>query len=79
MIRRFRHKGLERFFTGGDSGGINAQQALRLRRLLTSLSIATGPEGMNLPGYRLHQLRGDRRGQRSMSTSSIITERRKGT
>jgi proteic killer suppression protein len=69
MIRGFRHKGLERFFASGDTSGINGQQAARLRRLLTSLNISAGPEGMNLPGYRLHQLRGDRRGQWAVAVS----------
>jgi proteic killer suppression protein len=60
---------LERFFQGGDTSGINAQQAARLRRLLTSLNTSTGPAGMNLPGYRLHRLRGDREGQWAVSVS----------
>jgi proteic killer suppression protein len=69
MIRRFRHKGLERFFASGDTSGINAQQAARRRRLLTSLNVGAGPDGMNLPGYRLHQLRGDRRRQWAVAVS----------
>jgi proteic killer suppression protein len=69
MIRRFRHRGLERFFQSGDTSGINAQQAARLRRLLTSLNGSAGPGGMNLPGYRLHALRGDRKGQWAVSAS----------
>jgi proteic killer suppression protein len=69
MIRRFRHKGLERFFQDGDTSGINAQHAARLRRLLTSLNISAGPAGMSLPGYRLHQLKGERRGEWAVSVS----------
>ena len=69
MVKRFRHRGLERFFRSGDASGINAQQAARLRRLLTSLNTSTGPAGMNLPGYRLHRLRGDREGQWAVSVS----------
>ena len=69
MIRRFRHRGLERFFQSGDTSGISAQHAARLRRLLTSLNTSTGPAGMNLPGYRLHRLRGDREGQWAVSVS----------
>jgi proteic killer suppression protein len=30
MIRRFRHRGVERFFESGDTSGINAQHAARL-------------------------------------------------
>jgi proteic killer suppression protein len=69
MIRRFRHKGVERFFQSGDTRWINAQHAARLRRLLTTLNTSTGPAGMNLPGYRLHRLTGDRQGQWAVSVS----------
>lgn len=69
MIRRFRHRGLQRFFRDGDTSGINAQHATRLGRILTSLNASTGPAGMNLPGYRLHRLRGDREGQWAVSVS----------
>ena len=69
MIRRFRHRGLERFFSSGDTSGISAQHAARVRRLLTSLNTSTGPAGMTLPGYRLHRLRGAREGQGAVSVS----------
>jgi proteic killer suppression protein len=69
MIRRFRHRGLERFFRSGDTRGISPQHAARLRRLLTSLNASTGLAGMNLPGYRLHRLRGDREGQWAVAVS----------
>jgi proteic killer suppression protein len=69
MIKRFRHKGLARFFETGDTRGINAQQAAWLRILLTSLSSARSPADMNMPGYRLHQLKGERRGQWAVSVS----------
>jgi proteic killer suppression protein len=69
MILRLRHKGLARFYKTGDTRGINAQHAAWLRVLLTSLSAAEEPLDMNLPGYRLHQLKGDRRGQWAVSVS----------
>lgn len=69
MIRRIRHKGLARFFQTGDTRGISAQHAAWLRILLTSLNTAESPEQMNLPGYRLHQLKGDRQGQWAVSVS----------
>ena len=69
MIGRFRHKGLERFFRSGDTRGINPQHAARLRRLLTTLNTSTGPAGMNLPGYRLHRLKGERKEQWAVSVS----------
>lgn len=69
MIARFLHKGLARFFDSGDTSGINARHAARLQRLLTTLNVSTGPAGMNLPGYRLHRLRGGLEGQWAVSVS----------
>lgn len=69
MIQRFRHKGLERLFATGDTSGVNAQQAAKLRRMLTLLNSSADPSAMNLPGHRLHQLKGDRKGQWSATVS----------
>lgn len=69
MVKRFRHKGLERLFQSGDISGINAQHAKRLRMLLTALNVSTGAAGMNLPGARLRQLRGERKGEWAVSVS----------
>jgi toxin HigB-1 len=69
MIRSFRHKGLEQFFSTGSTRGINAQHAAKLRRMLTALHTAEGPQNLNQPAYRLHPLQGDRRGQWSVWVS----------
>jgi proteic killer suppression protein len=63
MIRRFRHKGLERLFRRGDASGVNPHFAPKLRRMLLLLDSGSDPSALDLPGYRLHQLRGDRKGQ----------------
>ena len=63
MIRRFRHRGLERLFARGDISGVNPQLAARLRRMLVLLDMGKDPLALNLPGYRLHQLAGDLKGQ----------------
>ena len=69
MIRRFRHRGLERLFTKGDASGVNPQLAAKLRRMLILLDKGKDPSAMNLPGYRLHPLKGDRSGQWAASVS----------
>jgi proteic killer suppression protein len=70
MIRRIRHKGLERFYREGDRRGIDARHAARLRVLLTALDAATRPEQLKLlPGARLHPLKGVRNGQWAVSVS----------
>jgi proteic killer suppression protein len=48
MIKSFKHKGLEKFYESGSTKGIQANHE----------SI----DDMDIPGYRLHQLTGDRRG-----------------
>jgi len=63
MIKRFRHKGLERFFADGDTRGINAKHAPTLRILLTALNAARSPAQLNAPSFGLHPLKGDRKGQ----------------
>ena len=69
MILRFRHKGLERLFSTGDARGISAQHAEWIRVLLTTLNASTSPADMNLPGMRLHPLKGKRKGQWAVSVS----------
>lgn len=69
MIRGFRHKGLERYFTRSERKGIDAKQEPRIRRILDRLDAATKPEDMNLPGYRFHGLKGDRKGTFAVAVS----------
>jgi toxin HigB-1 len=58
MIGSFQHRGLESFFKTGSKAGIQPKHAGRLRRLLTALDNASVLKDMDLPGYRLHELKG---------------------
>ena len=69
MIKSFKHKGLERFYTRGTIAGIQAAHARKLRLILSNLDQAESPDDMDLPGLRLHELRGDRKGIWSVSVS----------
>jgi len=69
VIRGFKHKGLEKFFTTGTKSGIQAQHNERLRVILARLSAAVAPADMNLPGLDLHQLKGDRKGTWAVKVS----------
>ncbi len=69
MIKSFRHKGLERFFTKSDQRGVQAAHVDRIRRLLDRLDAATKAEDMDLPGYKFHALKGARRGAFAVSVS----------
>ncbi|WP_313372114.1 type II toxin-antitoxin system RelE/ParE family toxin [Achromobacter animicus] len=59
MIIGFRHKGLETFYRTGSTRGIQAAHANKLRRILAMLDVARGPQDMDVPGYKLHPLKGD--------------------
>ncbi|EKE04522.1 MAG: Plasmid maintenance system killer protein [uncultured bacterium] len=61
MIKSFKHKGLKKFFEQGSIAGINPEHEQRLRRMLAYLDRAKYPEDMNLPGYKLHPLKGDKK------------------
>ena len=69
MIRSYRHKGLERFFREGSKAGIQAAHASRLRLQLGRLDAAASPADMNLPGWRLHPLKGELQGFWAVSVS----------
>jgi proteic killer suppression protein len=62
MIKSFKHKGLEKFYGSGSTKGIQANHAKKLRMQLAALDTAQSIDDMDIPGYRLHQLTGDRRG-----------------
>ncbi len=44
-----------------DPSGLNADHVERIRRVLTALQDARSPRNLDLPGWRLHQLKGDSR------------------
>ncbi len=59
MIRSLRHKGLRRFYEDDDIRGVNAEHIEKIGVILARLDRAAAPEDMNLPGLRLHKLKGD--------------------
>lgn len=58
MIKSFRHKGLNEFHASGSVAGIQPHHALRLRMQLAALDTAQTIKDMNIPGFRLHALKG---------------------
>ena len=58
MIKTFRHKGLKAFFERGSLAGFQAAHATRLAAMLRRLNETTNAQGMNLPGWGLHPLKG---------------------
>ena len=62
MIRSFRHKGLKRLHQGDDPRGVITEHAEKLRDILARLDAAATIEDMDLPGFRLHALKGGLKG-----------------
>lgn len=69
MIRNFRHRGLQRYFSNQDQRGIQPAHAARIRRILDRLDTALSAKDMDLPGFGLHRLKGDRSGMYAVSVS----------
>ena len=66
MIVSFRHKGLQKYFQQGSLAGIQAVHAKRLRMQLAALDTAHTIGDMDIPGFRLHPLKGSEQGRWSI-------------
>lgn len=62
MIRSIRHKGLKRLYEDDDPRGVMSEHAQKLRDILARLDAAVTAADMDLPGLRLHSLRGELKG-----------------
>ncbi|WP_282164107.1 type II toxin-antitoxin system RelE/ParE family toxin [Turicimonas muris] len=69
MIKSWSHKGLKKFFETGSKAGIQPKHADRLSELFLALDSAIEVQQLNLPGYRLHSLTGDREETWSLTVS----------
>ena len=69
MIRTFRQRGLKRLYERGESRGVPAEFLSRSEDVLAHLDGATRPSDLDLPGFRLHPLKGDRKGYWSVAIS----------
>ena len=69
MIKTFKHRGLERFFKSGSYKGIPGPSAARIERMLDVLDACATPADMALPGYKFHELKGDRKGTYSIAVT----------
>jgi toxin HigB-1 len=62
MIGSFKHRGLKRLYERDDRSGIRPDLVDTVQEILTVLDDAATPQDLNLPGYRLHPLKGELRG-----------------
>ena len=57
-IRSFKSRALKRLYIKGDTSKVQAKHVPKLRRQLARLNKSRVASDMDLPGYRLHQLKG---------------------
>lgn len=69
MIVGFRHKGLKLLFEKGDRRRVLPDHAAKIERILARLEEASEVGNMDLPGFRLHPLKGDLAGFWSVTVS----------
>jgi toxin HigB-1 len=62
MIGSIRHKGLKRLHEGDDPSGVMAEHVVKLRDILARLDAARSVADMDMPGFRLHPLKGKLKG-----------------
>ncbi len=62
MIRTIRHKGLKRLHEDDDPRGVIAEHADKLRDILARLDAVLSVSDMDVPGLRLHPLKGREKG-----------------
>ncbi|MEM7050251.1 MAG: type II toxin-antitoxin system RelE/ParE family toxin [Acidobacteriota bacterium] len=65
----FKHRGLKKLYESGDGSKVRADQRKRIADVLFHLDNALAPTDLDLPGYRLHRLKGDLKGAWSISVS----------
>ena len=69
MIKSIRHKGLKALYSKGDASGVQANHVDRLRTQLSALDVAVTIKELDLPGWRLHALKGDQKGRWSLTVN----------
>jgi len=62
MIENFKHKGLRELFLNGVKKGIDPNHTQKLLRILDRMDASIDVQDMNLPGYRLYLLKGNKTG-----------------
>ncbi|MGE3692140.1 MAG: type II toxin-antitoxin system RelE/ParE family toxin [Novosphingobium sp.] len=66
MIVGFRHKGLKLLYETGSARGVQPAHKTKLLSILAALDVASGPEELALPSFRLHLLKGALKGHWSI-------------
>lgn len=59
---RIKDSALRRLWEDGDGSKVGAQRERKARRILNALDVAVSPQELDIPGFGLHSLKGDRKG-----------------
>jgi len=70
MIQTFRNKALERLLKEGNAKGMPKELEKRTRARLEAIDSATVIDNLRIPGYDLHELKGDRKETWSVKVSA---------
>ena len=70
VIKSFRHSGLKELYEEGRSSRVAQGHVSKLLRILTALDRSSSPSGMDIPGFRLHPLKGPMKGRYAVSVSA---------
>ena len=69
MIKSFKHKGLKKLFETGQTSGVNPHHVERLRKILALFETCETIDDMDLPGLKLHNLKGNRKNTLAVQVS----------
>ncbi|MDE2484302.1 MAG: type II toxin-antitoxin system RelE/ParE family toxin [candidate division NC10 bacterium] len=70
IIEKFRHKGLRRLYEDDDLSGVPAHSVRKIKAILAALEFADNlAQVATMPGWKLHPLGGDRKGEYSITVT----------
>ena len=69
MIVSFRHRGLKALYQGRTSRRVAPEHVRKLLDMLAVLDRSRGPRDVDLPGLRLHPLKGEFQGHYAVTVS----------
>jgi proteic killer suppression protein len=69
VIRSFKHRGLKALYDGRTAKRVAPEHVEKLRDILAVLERSRTPQDMDLPGMRLHALKGVLKGHYAVSVS----------
>jgi proteic killer suppression protein len=69
MIKSFRNRNLQRFWTKSDASGLRPDWVRKIERRLTVLDQAARPEDMDVVTFGFHALKGDQTGRFAVTVS----------